>query len=257
MQVFKFVVVLTCKNRDGRFDKMQDKFLHFGILINPEIRGSRLTRENYAQICKKSTLGKNRIYMHAQNANDQKLIDSYSKIYEDCEGLVYRDEWCEQHLINVMQNFDLNVQFFQALNKEQYQHEIERFLQTTEFVEITDLTNYSCPGYYALVIEKYCQIYIGTSMDIKRRIRQHWMGGKMKFDRLLCGPVDKSKLSIDSFRALDTTRIFVYPTEDIYSAEDKFINLFSKEFICNRTAGGLMEFGQLSVAANLKLRELG
>lgn len=45
----------------------------------------------------------------------------------------------------------------------------------------------------------------------------------MKFDRLLWGQINKSKLSIDSFRVLDTTRIFVCPTDDIYNQENQFL----------------------------------
>jgi len=40
----------------------------------------------------------------------------------------------------------------------------------------------------------------------KEHIRQHWSKTK-QFDRLLWGSVTESIISIDSFRALDTTRI--------------------------------------------------
>ena len=50
-------------------------------------------------------------------------------------------------------------------------------------------------------------MYIGISNDIKKRILTHW-GSKKDFDRLLFGKKENSVLSIDSFGALDTTRIF-------------------------------------------------
>ncbi len=78
----------------------------------------------------------------------------------------------------------------------------------------------------------------------------------MKFDRLVCGQVTKSKLSIDSFRVLDTTRILVYPSDKIYCEEDNFINYFSDKFVSNRISGGIMEFGTLSVAGSMKTRNL-
>lgn len=236
---------------------MDDKSItHFGITMKLKTRGYKLTRENYALISNKSTHGKNIIYMHALKNNDEKLIKIYSEIYADKEGLIYRDEWCENHLVEVIRNFDLNMKFFERLDHVKFENEIEKFLRKTNFFEIVDLNGYSCSGYYVMILDKYCQVYIGTTKDIKKRIRHHWAGGKMGFDKLICGLITKSKLSIDSFRALDTTRILVYPTVDIYCQEDEFINYFSKEFVCNRISGGAMEFGKLSAAANIKTRNL-
>ncbi|HBV85506.1 MAG TPA: hypothetical protein DEF42_02310 [Desulfosporosinus sp.] len=236
---------------------MDDKsIIHFGITMALRTRGYNLTRENYAIISNKSTLGKNMIYIQALKKNDEKLIKAYSEIYADQEGLIYRDDWCKKHLIEVMQNFNLNMNFFERLEHVKFEDEIAQFLKKTKFFEITDLSEYSCPGYYVMVLDKYCQLYIGTTKDIKKRVKQHWAGGKLRFDRLICGQITKSRLSINSFRALDTTRILVYPTDDIYCQENEFINFFSNEFVCNRIGGGKMEFGVLSVAANMKIRNL-
>lgn len=229
---------------------------HFGITMNLKTRGYKLTRENYAIISKKSTRGKNIIYIQALKDNDEKWIERYSRKYADEEGLIYRDDWCEQHLVTVMQNFDLNMEFFERLDQHKFEDEIGKFIKKTNFFEISDLNEYSKPGYYVIILDKYCQLYIGTTKDIKKRIRQHWGGGKMRFDRLISGQMTTSKLSIDSFRALDTTRILVYPTDDIYEQEDDFINYFSNEFLCNRIGGGIMEFGKLSALASTKTREL-
>lgn len=228
---------------------------HFGITMTLRTRGYKLSRENYAIISNRSTFGKNIVYMHALENNNEKFIKGYSEIYADKEGLIYSDSWCEKHLAEVMQNFDLNMKFFERLDHVKFEDEIAKFLKKTKFFEITNLSDYSCSGYYVVILDKYCQVYIGTTKDIKKRIRQHWSGGKMRFDRLICGSITKSKLSIDSFRALDTTRILVYLTSEIYCQEDKFINYFSNEFVCNRTCGGIMEFGELSVAANMKTRK--
>lgn len=236
---------------------MDDKsIIHFGITMSLRTRGYTLTRENYAIISNKSTHGKNMIYIQALKKNDEKLIKAYSEIYADKEGLIYRDDWCKKHLIKVMQNFELNMNFFERLDQAKFKGEVVQFLKKTKFFEVKNLSEYSCTGYYVMILDKYCQLYVGTSEDIKKRIRQHWAGGKLKFDRLICGQVTKSKLSIDSFRALDTTRILVYPTDDIYCKEDEFINHFSNEFVCNRKGGGNMEFGVLSATANMKTRNL-
>lgn len=74
---------------------------------------------------------------------------------------------------------------------------------------------------------------------LKKRIRQHWTKRKV-FDRLLfpISNVNKSIISIDSFRALDTTRIFVYKTNNLYSYEDDFIWQIPITYLCNRITGG-------------------
>jgi hypothetical protein len=92
------------------------------------------------------------------------------------------------------------------------------------------------------VLDEYCQLYIGTASDIKNRIRKHWTNRKA-FDRLLfpVNGITTSILSIDSFRAYDTTRIYIYKTSDIYDKEDDIINYFPKQYVCNRLAGGRLD----------------
>lgn len=58
----------------------------------------------------------------------------------------------------------------------------------------------------------------------------YWSKEK-QFDRLIFGNSENSKLSIDSFRALDTSRILVHYTEDIYSIEDQYINSIPDMFL--------------------------
>lgn len=233
-----------------------ESITHFGIVVMSKSRGYRLTRENYATISNKSTHGKNMHYIQALKDNNQRIIEIYSKVYADEEGLVYCESWCKKRLFDAMQNFDFNMEFFRKLDPTKFNEELTRFLNTTDFFEITDLSEFSCPGYYVMVIGEYCQIYIGTSTDIKRRIKQHWSGGKMKLDRLLCGDTTRSKLSIDSFRALDTTRIFVCPTDNTYCKEDEYITYFSDKFVCNRIKGGKIEFGTLDALVGIKTRDL-
>lgn len=86
------------------------------------------------------------------------------------------------------------------------------------------------------------QVYIGTSKrDIVKMIRAHWTKRK-SFDRLLLPmwAVKSSIISIDSFRTLDTTRIYI-KEEDAFTHEDHYINQFSKEFTTNRINGGSLE----------------
>ena len=185
---------------------------HFGLKILEGKKGLNLTREKYAFINNKSSV-------HS--------------------GKLYTDEWCEKHLKNCLENFDLNMKYFSLLNHTEFCSEIQNFLESNnDFIEIDDLNLYDGKaGYYIMVLDDYCQVYIGTTGDIKKRIRQHWSTSK-PFDRLIFGTVDSSKLSIDSFRALDTTRIYAYKTNETFTLEDEFINQFSDKFVCNRLAGG-------------------
>lgn len=63
-------------------------------------------------------------------------------------------------------------------------------------------------------------------------------------------------LSIDSFRALDTTRIYTYVTSATYENENEYIDQFSEEFICNRLAGGRVTGGLLQAIGMRKSRTL-
>lgn len=157
-----------------------------------------------------------------------------------------------------MENYDLNIKFFQQLDHNKFNAEIESFRKKHKyFVSVQDLTQYeSVSGYYIMVLDEYCQLYIGNTTNIKKRIRQHWSKNK-EFDRLVFGSsINASKLAIDSFRALDTTRIYAYATKNLYSLEDKFISTFSEEFLCNRLSGGKIPDDFFEISKMMKLREL-
>lgn len=143
-----------------------------------------------------------------------------------------------QHYYNCKNNFEINMNRFKSLNKMDFNKKLQDFLNANHnFVEVTDLNQCEFAGYYIMVLDEYCQIYIGTTKNIKDRIVQHWKK-KMPFERLIFGSVESSKISIDSFFPLDTTRIYVYKTDIIYNDENKYINAFPNEYILNRTVGG-------------------
>jgi hypothetical protein len=108
-----------------------------------------------------------------------------------------------------------------------------------------------------MVLDEYCQVYIGTTDNIKKRIRRHWSNSK-SFDRLLLpmGAVNTSILAFDSFKSLDTTRIFAYTTKITFDKEDNFINEFSTKFVCNRIGGGKITGGLLQAITMMKKRKL-
>ncbi len=152
--------------------------------------------------------------------------------------------------------------FYEKLDRNKFNEEIELFLSNNpEFVEVKDLNDYAgVSGIYIMVLDEYKQIYIGitnSKVGIKGRIQSHWNVTKT-LDRLIFGGVDSSILSIDSFRHLDTTRIFVQTNinkEDLYIEEYNVIeNAFSSEFITNRTIGG--ELNSIEAIVSRKLRKL-
>lgn len=203
-----------------------------------------------------------------------KLRDCIINSDPDCP--VYTNEYVELLRERALENFDINMKYFKSLDKTRFNNEIERFKETyREFVEVTDLNDYKdSPGIYIMVLDEYKQVYIGITRNkngIKARIQQHWTATK-KLDRLIFGGVEQSILSIDSFKHLDTTRIFVSPHQEfrspvlnndgtpktkaspfdskkqwgvyigdeyLESEEYKLINqAFSPEFTLNRCAGG-------------------
>jgi hypothetical protein len=215
---------------------------HFNVLVREGTRGLKLTREKYAVVNNKNS-----------------LVKFSRDIYEDELGKFYTQKWCEKQLEDCLKNYDLNMQFFSCLCHEEFNDELEMFLKRNRmFTKVLDLNDYdSKKGYYIMVLDEYCQVYIGTSDNIKKRIRQHWSSSK-KFDRLLfpMGNIEGSILSIDSFRAFDTTRIFAYITNKTYEVEDKFINQFSPKFVTNRMAGGKVNGGLVQAMGMMKKRVL-
>lgn len=215
---------------------------HFGVKILEGKYGLKLTREKYTVVSNKNSLPRFSV-----------------DIYADEEGKIYSDEWCAKQLEGSLKNYDLNMKYFSLLNHNEFNKEIDKFLKRNKrFIEVFDLNLYDGKsGYYIMILDEYCQMYIGTSDDIKRRIRQHW-SKSIPFDRILfpMGNVDSSILSINSFRSLDTTRIFAYTTNKTFTSEDKFINQFSAKFVCNRLAGGRITGGLLQAITMMKERKV-
>jgi hypothetical protein len=203
---------------------------HLGVDIIQKKHGLKLTRENYAEINNKSSLPKFSV-----------------DIYTDESGKFYAEEWCQQQYIDVMTNYDLNMNFFSSLDRMRFSDEIVHFLiKNKEFSEVSDLNRLNeKAGFYVMILDEYCQVYIGVSKNIYRRIRAHWNARK-PFDRLLLpmGNVESSRISIDSFGALDTTRLFAFTIDDIEDFEDFYISQIPDQFCINRIAGGLTSLAQ-------------
>jgi hypothetical protein len=52
------------------------------------------------------------------------------------------------------------------------------------------------------------------------------------------GGVEESVMSIDSFRALDTTRIFAFRTINADALETRLVSTFPPDYLLNRIGGG-------------------
>jgi hypothetical protein len=204
--------------------------VHFGLKIGDSEIGYKLTRENYVRLSNKSTF---------------------------VTGDTYDENYMRNHAIDALINFDLNMEFFLTLDKNKFTSEIDTFLRiNSQFQPVLDLNQLKkTQGFYLMVLDEYCQAYIGGSKDICRRIRKHWIDQK-PFDRLIFGSVETSIISIDSFRPLDTTRLYVHIIDDSYTYEDRYIESINPIYMCNRTVGGLLKGGLSEAIINRKEREL-
>lgn len=186
----------------------------------------------------------------------------------------YMPGWTEEHFarrrLKADLNYDLNMRFFSALDQSAFTDYIAEKCHKWPFTECFDLNEINgVPGIYMLVLDNFKQVYIGQSGDMCRRIRGHW-SKKMSLERLICGRVWNSVLSINSFGALDTTRIFYIPLTEcsnlntLFVAEEVIVSDFSPQYTLNRTAGGIgtnMNYTDtatsalLAVAANLREKD--
>ena len=162
-------------------------------------------------------------------------------------------------------NFDLNMEYLKTIDFNEFNEYVNSQCKKHKFVECFDLNTLNMiTGVYMLVLDKYKQVYIGISDNIKKRILGHWNGRK-SLERLIFGDVCSSVLSIDSFGALDTTRIFYIETPSIYKMEEQIVESFDSRYLLNRTAGGIgspktytdsATAAAFAVVANQKRRDL-
>lgn len=201
--------------------------MHFGINVRPGKHGLKLNKDSYAIINTKSSF----------------TIKMSKAEYTDDTYKFYTDEWAKTYQAAILKNYDLNMKYYSLLDKDKFKKEVIGFIERYKFTEVDDLNDYKDKaGYYLMILDDYCQVYVGTCKNIYERIKNHWKR-VTPFDRLLfpMWNIKKSRLSIDSFRSLDTKRLYILESDDTYSMEDKYIQYFSDEFICNRVGGGTME----------------
>lgn len=258
---------MSCKKRFdyGVYEGTNEYINHFNVKIKKNER-NHLTRDNY---CVPSN------ELDYKDKKNLRTVDEFYKknkrypllcppwfcnipneIYKDFEH--YTDEYVEEHYNDCMANFDLNMKYFRKLDHNNFNEYLMRFVKKNKFIEIDDLNFLNNKtGVYILVLDKYNQVYIGISEStggIKKRILQHW-SKKKEFGRLLNGDVNTSILSIDSFGALDTTRIFYKELkwfQNIHEYEERMVREFKKDYRLNRVSGGINKESESEIR-NLKL----
>ena len=216
---------------------------HFGVLVRPgKIHGLRVDRTTYTNVSR--TVSDSSLYLWAIEKGNLSRDEAAEK-FEDPETCkVWREDYAASCVELALRNFDLNMMAFARIDEQRFQEALDGLLgEFPEFQPVTDLTEWmDRNGLYIMVLDQYRQVYVGQSVSIGKRVRQHWSSSK-RLDRLIFGSAEGSILPIDSFRALDTTRIYAW--SDGLSAqckrdsvENKVVAHMDPELSLNRIAGG-------------------
>ena len=217
---------------------------HFGVKLINRGKGFHLTRDGFACINTKPSLP---YFASLAERN----------AYADENGTAYSETWCAEYRELCLKNFDLNMEYYSKLDKAKFDDALSSFLRKYKrFVQVTNLNNFAgTEGYYIMVLDKYKQVYIGMSEDIRKRIMTHWSCTK-SFDRILFPMYawNKSVFSIDFFRALDTTRIYVWKKNLSNGIEAELVAGFPQQFCTNRIGGDITN--ALQAIATMNTRQL-
>lgn len=164
------------------------------------------------------------------------------RAYTDETHSKYSQEWGKRYRELCLKNYDLTMEYYKRLNKDEFNKAVNDFLDShRRFKEVTNLDEYKeIEGYYIMILDEYKQAYIGKASNIKKRIRSHWSNTK-KFDRVLLPAYNykTSGFSIDFFRALDTTRIYAYKHKITNGIESRLVDSFPSKFSVNRIGGDI------------------
>ena len=197
---------------------------HFGIRLRNRPGGHYLTAENFLDVPK-----------------GQKDI-----ILED--GSIGKTDFNSREIdiikAKAIFSFHLNMSYFMQLDRDAFETHVDDILHNRlgtfigDWVEVPtfdDPSMKAVPGLYLMVLDKYKQIYVGSSTDIKRRICTHWSTRK-PLSRMVSMLIWESKLPIDAFRAKDTTRIFCIP-EYVFMRDYELdlMQTISPQFSLNRS----------------------
>lgn len=151
-------------------------------------------------------------------------VDELEKLSKDTYIKYYKQDRCQHTLSDIEYNYAKNMDYFSRLSTTEFQNELAKFLKKYKnFKEIFNLNECKDVGFYLMVLDEYKQVYIGVSDNIKKRIIEHW---RKKPHCLIFGNKETSKLCIDSFKALDTTRIYIYEDKRVESTKEIIRNIY-------------------------------
>ena len=243
-QIHKERLEKAKRTREANLEKDPRYVKHFGIWINSTLPIAKLNREHYAEIDRYSSFHSPAYTKYLAERGDERFV-----LDETGECGVYSEEWCNTHQKCCLKNFDINMERFNYDMVEAFEKVLSRFVKGRKFQEIYRLDDPVCierpyslgiSGFvYIMVFDAYKTAYIGiTTNTLKQRIEQHWKRQRA-FDRLICGTVENSVLSIDSFGPLDTTRLFLLPyTKDRKTKLEDYericIKAFDNHYLLNR-----------------------
>lgn len=256
MQRYKCI---DCKKRfdNGKYITTYTEHFKVKIMINDN---NKLTRKNYCIYTTKTDYKTRKAIEKAQLLKEDKvncfIPDYYLNLPNEyfIDKYTYNEKYAKKYYDDCLYNFDLNMKYFEGLDKNEFNDVLNKYIKKNKFKQGTDLNHLNgTNGIYILVLDEYKQVYIGVSNDIKRRIQTHWSKRK-DFGHLIFGSKETSILSIDSFGALDTTRIFYKEIkwyQNIDKLEEKYVKEFNSDYTLNRICGGVNADNHVSIR-NLK-----
>ena len=218
--------------------------MHFGVRIDQTRPTARINRETYTEV---STCESFHTYAYLEYMMGLGLANNLVLDKETGQAF-YTSTYCTLLKDQALQNFDSNMKRFAALEETEFLTALDHYVKKHHFSQISDLNSEkfgdpydrNVEGYiYIMVLGQYKQVYIGiTRSALGTRIKQHWHRRK-PLDRLVFGSVDTSRISIDSFGALDTTQIFAKPYRGkklfgLEELESRYIRAFEKKYVLNR-----------------------
>ena len=191
----------------------REQIEHFGTRVKSYPEGNKLTRDNFV--------------------SEQNKTKGFENWYTEDALENHMDELMKPYIANAMLSYDINMRYLDALDRKCFEGALKLLRVHFQMKEVTNLKDYGgIPGVYVMVFDEHKQFYIGKSKDITKRIYTHWTHFP-EIWRLVFGDVCKSLLPIDSFRALDTTRIYFkrcYIPEYTKRPVDEFLYRLENEF---------------------------
>lgn len=206
---------------------------HFGESLRGSKLGHRMTRAIYAYPNRSPRERPNRERL------GEALWEGTAWAYRDEDHTRHSDAYLLVQRDRALVNFDLSMQYFESLDAEDFEAALEEVLaKGRTFKPVTSLSDWGdVAGAYVMVFDGFKQFYIGQSEDIRKRIRQHWIGRK-PFDRVVFGTPYNSIFPVDELRALDTTRIYAARSRNPFAVEERAEKAADPRFCLNRMVGG-------------------